>query len=115
MQGCQAGTCPDEAVCVKFRPCQERLAETFCMLKCSDNGDCRSSDGYRCTSAAAFGETTMDAKILGKSTQKFCSIPPLLSVENTVGPIDAGAPDASTGDASIDGAVETGVAECDAP
>jgi hypothetical protein len=76
VSGCEHGTCPDESVCVSFRPCQERLAATYCMLKCSDDSDCRDDEGYRCTSAAKFGEDMMDAKILGKSSQRFCSIPP---------------------------------------
>ena len=37
--GCERGTCPDEAVCVKFRPNLERLAVTYCMYKCSDHSD----------------------------------------------------------------------------
>jgi hypothetical protein len=71
IEGCDFGTCPDEAVCVRFFPalqnapdcktaacqpdeictvgglCAPRSIELrFCMLKCEDNGDCR--DGYEC-------------------------------------------------------------------
>jgi hypothetical protein len=72
IQGCERGTCPDEAVCVKFRPSQERLAVTYCMLKCDERSDCRS--GYACTSAGDFGSRG-DAEILGRASQRFCSIP----------------------------------------
>src|SRR4051794_9900702 len=72
IQGCERGTCPGEAVCVKFRPNQARLAVTYCMYKCSDGGDCR--DGYACTAAGDFGSPG-DAEILGHASQRFCSIP----------------------------------------
>jgi hypothetical protein len=76
---CEEGTCPAEAVCVKFRPQQERLALTYCMRKCSDNSDCRHSEGYRCTAAQDFGEKGVgDALILGDPAQRFCSIPALV-------------------------------------
>jgi hypothetical protein len=87
VQGCEQGTCPEDSVCVEFRPCDERLAVTYCMLKCSDSSDCRDDEGYRCTSAAKFGEGMKDAKILGSTRQKFCSIPPLAGTS----PADAGA------------------------
>jgi hypothetical protein len=78
IRGCESGTCPDEAVCVKFRPGDERLSLTYCMRKCDGDGDCRRGDGYRCTSAARFGEAmSMDAVILGPESQRFCSIPAL--------------------------------------
>lgn len=75
IEGCDFGTCPDEAVCVRFFPalqtatmctaenaataclpdevctlagrCAPRSIELrFCMLKCDGDGDCR--DGYEC-------------------------------------------------------------------
>jgi hypothetical protein len=70
--GCEDGTCPSEAVCVKFRPSAERLAVTYCMYKCGDRSDCRG--GYQCTSATDFG-IPGDAEILGPPAQRFCSIP----------------------------------------
>ena len=77
IQGCEKGTCPDEAVCVKFRPSQERLAVTYCMFKCGDRSDCRG--GYSCTSADDFGSPG-DAEILGHASQRFCSIPASMPV-----------------------------------
>lgn len=72
IMGCEVGTCPDEAVCVKFRPSEERLAETFCMAKCSHRSDCRGDEGYHCTTAGDFGRRG-DAEILGNPNQKFCA------------------------------------------
>jgi hypothetical protein len=72
IQGCDFGTCPDEAVCVRFfpalenaRPCASQteclsdefctvsgqcaprsIEQRFCMLACDDGGDCRT--GYEC-------------------------------------------------------------------
>lgn len=95
ISGCEQGTCPDEAVCVKFRPSAERLAVTYCMYKCESNGDCRDDEGYTCTSALEFGEVhAMDAKILGRASQLFCSIPPLASPDAGAAP-DAAAPSAT--------------------
>src|SRR5262245_26278271 len=66
IRGCEPGTCPEEAVCVKFRPSEERLAVTYCMRKCDDNGDCRSDEDYRCVAARDFGvDGVLEAEILG--------------------------------------------------
>lgn len=45
---CQADRCPDDAVCVRFRSDEPRLAISFCMKGCASDGDCREGDGYRC-------------------------------------------------------------------
>jgi hypothetical protein len=78
IQGCDYGTCPDEAVCVRFFPALENATDCstrgaldcaedevctvnnkcapheiesrFCMLKCGSDGDCR--DGYECRNLA---------------------------------------------------------------
>jgi hypothetical protein len=73
IMGCEEGTCPSEAVCVKFRPVEERLAVTYCMAKCSDRSDCRNDEGYDCTATTDFGQPD-DAVILGDSRQKFCAV-----------------------------------------
>lgn len=54
LRGCEKGTCPEEAVCVLFRPEPERLAASWCMYACDDNDDCR--DNYSCLAAADLGE-----------------------------------------------------------
>lgn len=55
IQGCEADTCPDNAVCVRFRPDPPRLAETWCMRGCTADGQCRKGDGYQCMSAEELG------------------------------------------------------------
>jgi hypothetical protein len=80
LEGCEENTCPEEAVCVQFGrrfegQSIERLARTFCMLKCDSRSDCRTDDGYSCFSAKTFGARD-EAQILGKSTQKFCAQTP---------------------------------------
>ncbi len=76
IQGCDFGTCPDEAVCVRFFPALENAAacaspgdcavdeictvagqcaprsieQRFCMLKCDGGDDCRG--GYECRDRA---------------------------------------------------------------
>ncbi|MFT5353151.1 MAG: hypothetical protein ACI9KE_000349 [Polyangiales bacterium] len=44
--GCEAGTCPDESVCVEWRFSPDRTAVTFCMATCGGDGDCRGD--YAC-------------------------------------------------------------------
>jgi hypothetical protein len=88
LRGCESGTCPQDAVCVKFRPEQERLATTYCMAKCSDDADCRSDEDYRCTTAAQFGAGgVMEAEILGRDNERFCSAAARMSLPE----VDAGA------------------------
>jgi hypothetical protein len=100
LRGCESGTCPEDSVCVKFRPAQERLAITYCMAKCSDDDDCRSDEGYRCSGAMEFGEAGLEAEILGNSDQQFCSADAVMSlqpVDDAGGDPGAGAtPDAAT-------------------
>jgi len=79
---CEPGTCPEEAVCVKFGDarspvpgCEDPLgagpyARTFCLRKCEDNSDCRDSP-YRCFDP----ERTWGAEVLD-SRSKICGIPP---------------------------------------
>jgi hypothetical protein len=78
LEGCEANTCPSEAICVEFGrrlegESVERLARTFCMLKCDGDGDCRESDGYYCAHYNHFGDNH-EAQILGSNrNQGFCS------------------------------------------
>ncbi len=48
IEGCEADTCPDDAVCVRFRPTPSRLAQTWCMKVCEETSDCRDEEGYGC-------------------------------------------------------------------
>jgi len=50
--GCEADTCPDEAVCVRWRPDPSRLTFTGCQKRCEGDGDCRVDQGYRCLAAS---------------------------------------------------------------
>ena len=49
--GCEADNCPDDAVCVRWRPDPSRLSFTACMKRCNQDSQCREGDGYRCMSA----------------------------------------------------------------
>jgi hypothetical protein len=57
---CTNGSCPNDAVCVEFQSsvpgCMyqdyespSRTGRTFCMAHCSENSDCRQSEGYGCS------------------------------------------------------------------
>jgi hypothetical protein len=50
--GCRADECPEEAVCVEFGG--DEQARTFCLLRCEENGDCRS--GYDCRATDSDGD-----------------------------------------------------------
>jgi hypothetical protein len=108
IRGCEKGSCPEEAVCVKFRPEEERLAVTYCMFQCEDDGDCRSDEGYQCTSSGELGNG-MEAVVLDGRNKSFCSAEPREPISlpdggDDAGPIfsapDATAPDATAPDAS---------------
>ncbi len=43
---CEAGSCPDEAICVEFHGTAERFARRFCVRYCEGASDCRA--GYVC-------------------------------------------------------------------
>ena len=76
IKDCEKGTCPEDSVCVKFVPLQERLAVTFCMLECDKDKDCREDDGYQCTKSTEFGaDTEIAALVLDGDSRAFCSIP----------------------------------------
>jgi hypothetical protein len=105
IKGCEDGTCPEESVCVKFRPRAERLAVSYCMFKCDGRGDCRSGDGYECTTAADFGTGHgMDAEVLGRESQRFCAVPALAPEPESSEDTDVDASMSIAGDASTDAA-----------
>ncbi|MGD8860022.1 MAG: hypothetical protein PVI30_08410 [Myxococcales bacterium] len=89
IEGCERGTCPEEAVCVKFRPNVERIAVTYCMYECESDGDCRDGSGYACLRGDQFGDGT-EAEVLGGPRRRFCGIDTRLP-DSATGP-DASAP-----------------------
>ncbi|MGE0784900.1 MAG: hypothetical protein AB7S26_04365 [Sandaracinaceae bacterium] len=50
--GCEADTCPDDAVCVRWRPDPSRLTFTACMRRCDSDNNCRIDEGYMCFAAS---------------------------------------------------------------
>lgn len=84
--GCENDSCPDEAVCVTFRPEPDRLSSTWCMASCEDDGDCRDGEGYRCRNATQLNNVLPDtAAVAYKPSAKFCVIPPTVPVDNDAG------------------------------
>ncbi len=55
VEGCEADTCPEEAVCIRFRPEPQRLARSACMKPCEKDSDCREEEGYACVTASDLG------------------------------------------------------------
>ena len=82
---CEPDSCPEEAACVGFRQAPSSLAEcadpnelrtlrTFCMRRCSSDGDCRS--GYECVDVGEEGNP-YDAILTDResSHSKMCLVP----------------------------------------
>ncbi len=98
--GCENDSCPDDAVCVTFRPDPERLSMRWCMATCEDNTDCRKDEGYRCKTAQELNKVNPDEPLVASVPYspgaRFCVVPPqqLMSMP------DAGAPNAADEDAS---------------
>lgn len=67
--GCEPDTCPDDAVCVRFRPDPSRLTFTSCMRACEEDGNCRFDDGFRCVSAddGEFWDPAMQDVVLAEN------------------------------------------------
>lgn len=70
--GCEADTCPDDAVCVRFRPEPSRLTFTACMRRCEMDGNCRFDDGYRCRSGEAMSCSADEDCLGGTCTDGAC-------------------------------------------
>lgn len=51
VQGCDFGTCPEEAVCVEWLGSVPRTAQNWCMFRCESDADCRTDVGYGCVQA----------------------------------------------------------------
>jgi hypothetical protein len=75
--GCEAGRCPDEAVCVEFQPEPQRLAQTFCMRRCSGNSDCRGD--YECLRGSDLPDLDTGEPVArsldGDPDRRFCVYP----------------------------------------
>jgi hypothetical protein len=70
---CQPDRCPDDAVCVRFRPVPARLMTRACMRRCGSDGDCRSGDGYRCVGAADLDEGALaEVTDVSRPDARFC-------------------------------------------
>lgn len=61
---CQPDRCPDDAVCVRFNPIPARRAIVGCMRRCTSDVDCRTGDGYQCTTAAELGTMGLTAEVV---------------------------------------------------
>lgn len=106
LPGCERGTCPDEAVCVLFRPRIRRLATAYCMYECEGNGDCREGDGYRCLGENDFGDGEMEAEVLEGGGRSFCALPPETSAAESIEPDTPDASPDATPDAGQDGGTD---------
>lgn len=73
---CEEGTCPDESVCVEFRPEPARLSSSWCMAPCDEDGDCR--DGYDCRRASEIFDDDCEpmARVLDGAgdSARFCAV-----------------------------------------
>ena len=80
---CNNGSCPNDAVCVAFQSSvpgcayddyqsPSRTARSFCMAHCSDNSDCRQSEGYVCANPifAPWSAAILD----NNQSQKVCIV-----------------------------------------
>ena len=73
LPNCERDTCPEEAVCVQFRPNTQRLSSSFCMLECDSDSDCRTEHGYRCVHQNEFGVPGAgEAQVLDGEDKRFC-------------------------------------------
>lgn len=120
---CEPDTCPEEAQCIAFDTeldpaCNDqrwaRFERTFCMRRCSDNGDCRSN--YVCfdmkSTPNPWGARIAD---LDPEGTKVCIAPwsgaaPGEGLSEVCSPYDGGFPDAPSGtpdqDAASDGTID---------
>ncbi|MCC7542994.1 MAG: hypothetical protein IT379_42655 [Deltaproteobacteria bacterium] len=69
VRGCERGTCPEEAICVEFRPNVDRLADRWCLYACESDDDCR--DGYACLSADGDLSRVLD----DRDSSRYCGVP----------------------------------------
>lgn len=87
-RGCDVGTCPQaESLCVQFGT-ELRLAQNYCMRRCTVDGECRGSQGYHCLTASDVGGVALDVGDGG--APRFCVVAPVCSVDGGT-PADDGA------------------------
>ena len=55
--GCEPDNCPENSVCVRWRPDPSRLSFTACMRRCNQDSNCRVDSGYLCMAAEEIGTT----------------------------------------------------------
>lgn len=106
---CEPDTCPEEAQCVAFDTeldpaCEDqrwaRFERTFCMRRCSDDGDCRS--GYVCfdmdTEPNPWGARIADLDPEGTKVciAPYSGTPPGGNLTEVCTPYDGGFPDAES-------------------
>lgn len=74
--GCEEGTCPAEATCVRWRPSESRLEFTACMRRCESDAGCRVDEGYACVSpedeAVADPSGMPLAELIDEDATRFC-------------------------------------------
>jgi len=73
--GCEEGTCPAEATCVRWRPMASRLEFNACMRRCESDGECRVDQGYEClTPEEVIDETSGEqlAELIDADATSFC-------------------------------------------
>lgn len=90
--GCENDSCPNDAICVTFRPEPERLSVRWCMAACDVTGDCRDDEGYACRTAQQLNAVNPDeplvASVSYRPNAKFCVVPP----QKLMSESDAGVP-----------------------
>lgn len=72
--GCEEGTCPDEAVCVRWRPMESRLEFTACMRRCESDDNCRTDQDYACLAPGDILDTNGEAlaQLIDEDGGRFC-------------------------------------------
>ncbi len=70
---CLPNSCPDGAVCARFRSDEPRLAVVACMRGCASDSDCRTGEGYHCVGEADPGIAELGVSIVDTdSNRRFC-------------------------------------------
>lgn len=73
---CQPDACPDDAVCVRFRPDEPRLSVVACMRRCGSDAECRTGDGYACVSPLDLDVGFAEVTDVRRPDARFCLAQP---------------------------------------